>query len=97
MDSIRVSEAPDSSSILDEATKTLIRPISALLRLGVFHYWTWVSEERAAKGDKGELSIKLPQTLPHFTPNPPPNTLVNRAYGKPRNGKPYPKNNIVNC
>ncbi len=29
---------------LDEATKRLIRPISALLELGVFHLWAWVSE-----------------------------------------------------
>ena len=56
MDSIRVSEAPDSSSILDEATKSLIRPISGLLRLGVFRFRTCVSGERAAKGDKAELS-----------------------------------------
>lgn len=64
MDSIRVSEAPDSSSILDEATKLLIRPILVLLGSGVFLYWACISEQRAVKREKEKLTPRVPQRVP---------------------------------
>ncbi len=57
-----------TSNIPVGTTKRLIRPNLALLGLGVFHLRTWVSEERAVKGDKGELNENVPQTVPHFSP-----------------------------
>ncbi|WP_143312953.1 DUF6371 domain-containing protein [Chitinophaga eiseniae] len=35
--------------------------------MGVFHLWTWVSEEREGKGGRGRLSEIFPKTLPHLT------------------------------
>lgn len=41
-----------------------IRPISALLELGVLYYWTCVSGKRTTKREKKKLTLHVPQCVP---------------------------------
>jgi hypothetical protein len=47
-------------------TLNLIRPVLVLLRLGVFHYWQSISEEREVKRDKEKLTFRVPQRVPQI-------------------------------